>query len=154
MAKEIERKFLVNTNRIVLPPHSDYIHQGYLSSIPERSVRIRLKNDKAYLTVKGITHNFSRTEFEYSIPLNEATQMLYELCETPTIEKHRYVIDYEGFAWEIDVFHGLNEGLVIAEIELENTEQTFPLPEWIDLEVTKDSRYYNVNLIAHPFSTW
>lgn len=154
MAKEIERKFLVKTGQIKLPGNGDHIHQGYLSSVPERSVRVRLKNDRAYLTIKGGTVDMERTEFEYEIPVNDATTMLNELCEKPTIEKHRFVLNYKGFTWEVDVFHGENEGLVLAEIELISSGQEFPLPPWIDREVTNDMRYYNVNLVAHPYNSW
>jgi adenylate cyclase len=154
MAKEIERKFLVKADTYQqLAPGTVY-RQGYLSTVKERTVRVRTIDDKGYLTIKGITRGISRVEFEYEIPHAEATAMLDDLCIQPLVEKARYKVPLGGFVWEVDEFHGVNEGLVVAEIELESEEQTFDIPDWIAEEVSGDPRYFNSNLIANPFSSW
>lgn len=109
--------------------------------------------DKAALTIKGAVVGATRPEFEYEIPLDEANQLL-DLCEKPLIEKTRYKIEYRGLMWEVDEFHGMNEGLVIAECELDLEDQAIDKPDWIGGEVTDDPRYYNSNLIATPFTSW
>ncbi len=114
----------------------------------------RLPKDKGYLTIKGIATGASRQEFEYEIPVQEASQMLNDLCERPLIEKYRYKVEYGGLVWEIDEFLGENEGLTIAEIELSDEDQIFEKPAWVGEEVTEDPRYYNANLIKHPFTQW
>ncbi len=153
MGMEIERKFLVQSDAWRGVEGTRY-SQGYLSSAAERTVRVRTVKDKGYLTIKGVVSGASRQEFEYEIPLREANEMLNTLCERPLIEKYRYRIEYGGFIWEIDEFKGDNEGLLIAEIELPSEDQAFEKPNWVGEEVTEDPRYYNANLIQHPFTQW
>lgn len=152
MAKEIERKFLVKDN---WQPQGAGIKiaQGYLSTVPERTVRVRIKDDKGYLTIKGKNEGISRAEFEYEIPLQDAEALL-RLAEQPVLEKTRYLEKQGDFLWEIDVFAGDNEGLVVAEIELSTEETVFSRPSWLGEEVSGDVRYYNANLIKMPYSLW
>ncbi|MBS1198792.1 MAG: hypothetical protein H6R18_2577 [Proteobacteria bacterium] len=152
MAIEIERKFLV-TGTAWKSSHSILLSQGYLNRAKERTVRIRIACDQAFLTVKGVTTGASRQEFEYEIPLADAQKMLL-LCERPIIEKRRYMLEYEGHIWEIDEFLGVNEGLVVAEVELESEDQPFKRPVWLGLEVTNDPRYFNSNLANNPYTNW
>jgi adenylate cyclase len=154
MAKEIERKFLVTADAYRQLATGTHYRQGYLSTVKERTVRVRTIDSKGFLTIKGITRGISRVEFEYEIPHPEATAMLDDLCLQPLVEKTRYKIPMDGFVWEVDEFHGVNQGLVVAEIELESEGQTFNRPEWLGEEVSSDPRYFNSNLIANPFSTW
>jgi len=154
MGKEIERKFLVKNDSYRKFAEGKHYHQGYLNSQKERVVRVRTIGNDGFVTIKGITVGAVRLEYEYLIPLQDARELLGELCEKPTIEKHRYKVPYKGFTWEIDEFHGENEGLVVAEVELENEDQEFELPEFIGDEVTGDPRYFNSNLIQNPFKTW
>ena len=154
MGIEIERKFLLTgTTWKNLAPGTSY-RQGYLNSIKERTVRVRTIDDKGFLTIKGISVGATRVEYEYEIPFDDAENLLNELCEKPIIEKNRYKITHGGFVWEIDEFFGENEGLVVAEIELESEDQTFEKPEWVGEEVTGDPRYFNSNLIKNPFLKW
>lgn len=153
MGVEIERKFLVKHLPPSLPAPLE-ICQGYITDAPERVVRVRTMNDRAFLTVKGKTVHNRRLEFEYPIPLTDARQMLDLICLRPLIEKKRYTLDYKGFEWTVDLFFGDNLGLVLAEIELQTQDQVFPIPPWIDREVSSDPRYFNANLISAPFSTW
>lgn len=153
MAEEIERKFLVDGSEWRTLGRGEVFRQGYLSTVKERTVRIRVVGEQAWITVKGLTVGATRSEFEYSIPLADAEQML-ELCEQPIIEKTRHVVDAGGLRWEIDEFTGANRGLVVAEVELDDPDQSIELPDWIGAEVTDDPRYYNANLIAHPYSVW
>ena len=152
MGTEIERKFLVINDNFKTDEGIDY-QQGYLNRSPERTVRIRTAGDKAFITIKGKSVGAKRPEFEYEIPLSDAKEML-AMCEGPIIEKTRYICIHEGMKWEIDVFHGENEGLVIAEIELKSEEQEFSKPSWVGKEVTMEPRYYNSSLSAKPFSSW
>ncbi|MCX6235477.1 MAG: CYTH domain-containing protein [Bacteroidetes bacterium] len=154
MPREIERKFLVTGDHYRHLSKGTYYQQGYLSTVKERSIRIRIANGKGYLTIKGISKGATRKEYEYEIPVGDAREMLNDLCVKPKIEKYRYTFDHKGFTWEVDEFIGDNEGLVIAEIELDTEDQIFIKPEWIGEEITHDPRYYNVNLIANPFSRW
>lgn len=154
MAKEIERKFLLTGDQWKNLAEGTHYRQGYLNSIKERTVRIRTINDKAYLTIKGITVSATRAEYEYEIPHADCMEMLDGLAERPIIEKNRYKIPYGGFIWEVDEFLGVNEGLVVAEIELESEDQSFDKPEWVGEEVTGDPRYFNSNLVANPYTTW
>lgn len=154
MGTEIERKFLlVGDSWRALAKGTKY-RQGYLNSTKERVVRVRTIDDKGYLTIKGITTGATRVEYEYDIPENDATAMLDDLCEQPIIEKNRYKIDFAGFIWEVDEFFGENQGLVVAEVELESEEQSFEKPEWVGEEVTGDPKYFNSNLILNPFTKW
>lgn len=153
MGTEIERKFLLQGEGWQVGGGVTY-RQGYLSTTPERTVRVRTAGDKGYLTIKGLSRGASRLEFEYEIPLHEANQLLDELCHRPLIEKRRYKIPHGGLTWEVDEFFGENDGLVLAEIELEHEDQAFDRPAWLGREVTGDPRYYNANLVNHPYSRW
>ncbi len=154
MAKEIERKFLVVGDAWRALAQGVHYRQGYLNSIKERTVRIRTVGEKAVLTVKGPTVGVTRMEFEYQIPYDDCVAMLENLAEQPIIEKKRYKIPMGEFVWEIDEFFGVNEGLIVAEVELKSEDQAFEKPEWIGKEVSGDPRYFNSNLVAHPYSTW
>lgn len=127
--------------------------QGYLSVVPERTVRVRIAGDEAFLTVKGRNVKNSRAEFEYPIPLADAEQML-KLCEGPLVEKTRYAIPHAGKTWQVDEFSRDNHGLVTAEVELTSESEQPEIPDWIGEEVSGDPRYYNSNLARHPFSAW
>ncbi len=154
MAVEIERKFLVVEDSWRELAEGTSYRQGYLSTVKERTVRVRTIDDKGYLTIKGITIGATRAEYEYEIPAADANEMLDTLCEQPIIEKKRYKIPRDGFTWEIDEFGGVNEGLIVAEIELESEDQAFDKPGWVGEEVTGDPKYFNSNLIANPFTAW
>ena len=154
MGVEIERKFLVEGDEWRAGSTGTEYRQGYLSTVKERTVRIRTMGGRAVLTVKGITVGATRAEFEYDIPFGDAEQMLDGLCERPLIEKTRHLIEYRGLTWEVDEFDGANAGLLIAEVELDEDGQTVELPSWVGDEVTDDPRYYNANLIAHPYREW
>ena len=153
MGTEIERKFLVKEGAWREANATRY-RQGYLSTVKERTVRVRTISDKGYLTIKGITVGASRAEFEYEIPVADAEDMLDNLCEKPLIEKNRYKVEKGSLTWEVDEFFGVNAGLIIAEVELESEDQSFAKPEWVTEEVTADPRYYNANLINNPYSSW
>lgn len=153
MGKEIERKYLVQGEEWKALAEGTLYRQGYLNSLKERVVRVRTMGERAALTVKGITVGATRAEFEYEIPFADATNML-ELCEQPLIEKTRYKIPLGGLVWEVDEFHGVNEGLTVAECELESEDQDIDMPAWVGEEVTGDPRYFNSNLITHPYSAW
>jgi len=155
MSQEIERKFLIKGD---FKQHSDSsmrITQGYLSSVPERIVRIRIYGDKAFLTIKGITNSagISRYEWEKEIAVNEAYELL-KLCEPGIIDKTRYLVKSGKNTFEVDEFYGENEGLVVAEIELAAEDQHFEKPDWLGEEVTGDRRYFNSRLVKTPFSKW
>lgn len=154
MTTEIERKFLVDPN--IWKPQGEgvFYRQGYLSSAPERVVRVRSSGSEAFLTIKGSTEKFSRLEFEYPIPQGDAAILLDRLCERPLIEKTRYKQKVGDHVWEIDVFHGDNEGLIVAEIEVRAESETFERPPWIKNEVSDDPRYFNSNLSRNPFRKW
>ena len=154
MAKEIERKFLVNGDAWRALAKGTMYRQGYLNSAKERTVRIRTADEKAFLTVKGITVGAVRSEYEYEIPFDEGNAMLEQLAEKPLIEKRRYKIPVAGVTWEIDEFLGDNAGLIVAEVELTSEDQVFDKPAWLGKEVTGDPRYYNANLIKNPFTHW
>lgn len=154
MSTEIERKFLITGDAWRGVGISTVFRQGYLSTVKERTVRVRAAGDQGSITVKGITIGAARTEFEYSIPLADADAMLDELCERPIVEKTRHVVEVDGTIWEIDEFAGVNEGLIVAEVELDSIDQEVTRPDWIGDEVTDDPRYFNANLISHPYSEW
>ncbi|APG26762.1 adenylate cyclase [Syntrophotalea acetylenivorans] len=154
MAIEIERKYLVRSDKWRKEAVGTAYRQGYLTVDPERTVRVRIAGDKGFLTIKGKTEGISRSEFEYSIPLAEATQLLDTLCLRPLIEKVRYKVNYSQHLWEIDVFAGVNEGLVLAEVELESSDDQVELPPWAGKEVTSDPRYYNASLSKFPYQSW
>jgi adenylate cyclase len=153
MGVEIERKFLVADlgflDGVVGVPY----RQGYLSADPDRTVRIRRAGEHAYVTIKGRSHGASRAEFEYEIPVADADEML-ALCVPPLIEKVRHRVEHTGRTFEVDVFAGANEGLVVAEVELPSEDAVVDLPPWIGDEVTGDSRYFNANLVANPYRDW
>ena len=153
MGQEIERKFLVDVARWRPAGAGVAFRQGYLSSHPERTVRVRLEGDAGKLTIKGVTSGVSRLELEYAIPRADAEQLL-ALCERPLIEKVRHTEEHAGKTWEIDVFGGENEGLVIAELELRSEDEPFARPPWALAEVSHDPRYYNASLVRAPYRTW
>lgn len=153
---EIERKFLVVNNDFIKESHSHFtIAQGYLNSDPARSVRVRIKEGKSFLTIKGMGNESgtTRLEWETEIPLDEG-QKLLELCEKGRIEKTRYLIRKGLHTFEVDVFEGDNKGLIMAEIELGNEDENFEKPHWLGNEVTNDERYYNAYLSRKPYSGW
>ncbi len=154
MAQEIERKFLVKGEGWRKLSSGVLYSQGYLSTVKERTVRIRIQNNEATLTIKSITKGISRSEFEYTIPLVDAEIMLQQLAVQPIIKKYRYRIPVDDVVWEIDEFLGANQGLIIAELELQSPDQIFRLPDWIGQEVSSDPRYYNNNLVKKPFTEW
>lgn len=154
MGVEIERKFLVRGDRWKILGQGVLLRQGYLSSSPERTVRVRIEGDSAMLTIKGKSSGATRSEWEYPVPLADAQAFLDTLCERPIIEKKRYRIPFEGMVWEVDEFFGENAGLVVAEIELTAENQSFAKPDWIAEEVTQDPRYFNSSLIRNPYSRW
>jgi len=155
MGVEIERKYLVTGN-----PWSLYdkvktttIKQGYISKSKKHTVRIRLTNKKAMITIKGPTKGFSRSEFEYEIPYDDGLELI-KMCDGDLIDKTRYVVtDEHGQVWDIDEFHGINEGLVVAEIEIPSEDTPIVIPNWVTKEVTFDKRYTNVYLSSHLVST-
>ena len=153
---EIERKFLVTSDAFKEEAYAqNRIKQGYLSSVPERTVRVRIKGNKGYLTIKGITNKtgLSRFEWEKEIPIVEAETLLL-LCETGVIDKTRFEIKTSNHVFEVDEFYGENESLVMAEIELNSESETFEKPSWLGQEVTNDERYYNSYLSKNPFKKW
>lgn len=154
MGVEIERKFLLQGDAWRGLGQAVLLRQGYLSSARERVVRVRIEGEQAMLTIKGANVGATRGEWEYPIPLADAVELLDGLCEQPLIEKYRHRIEHAGMVWEVDEFLGANAGLVVAEIELGSEDQPFEKPEWIGAEVSGDARYYNANLIRHPFSQW
>jgi len=154
MGIEIERKFLVESDGWKAVAGAGMAcRQGYLASDPEKTVRVRIIGEQAFLTIKGVTSGISRPEFEYEIPVAEAADMM-EMCGSAIVEKTRYFIGYGGMVWELDVFSGANEGLVMAEIELESEAQEFGRPDWVGKEVSVDPHYYNAYLARHPFTAW
>ena len=155
MGKEIERKFLMQGAawREVAGKGTSY-RQGYLSTVKERTVRVRTIDEKGFLTIKGITVGVSRKEFEYEIPVKEADDILTNLCEKPLIEKNRYKVELNGLTWEIDEFFGDNDGLIIVEVELTSEDQSYDKPTWVGEEVSGDPRYFNSNLTKNPYKSW
>ena len=152
MSVEIERKFLVRGDDWRTDQGIRFI-QGYLNRDMERTVRVRIAGAQAFLTIKGINTGATRAEYEYEIPVFDAEELL-KICDGPLIEKTRHTVVYTGMTWEIDEFHGANEGLVVAEVELEKEDQCFERPGWLGPEVTGDVRYFNSNLYANPYSSW
>ncbi|MDP4291434.1 MAG: CYTH domain-containing protein [Bacteroidota bacterium] len=154
MAKEIERKFRVRNESFKAFSTGVLYRQGYLSRDIERTVRIRVSGENAFITIKGMTNGFERLEFEYPILLEDANQMLEAICIKPLIEKLRYKVMCNGHLWEVDEFIGDNEGLIVAEVELESNDEEVVIPDWIGEEVTGDPRYYNSNMVTNPFKNW
>lgn len=155
MPKEIERKFLIEPKawEKLTKPVGKHYKQGYIPGGDEVTIRIRLVNSKGYLTLKGKTVGISREEFEYEIPYKEAIEMINSFTNSGT-EKIRYEIPVDNVIWEVDEFLGDNAGLIVAEIELQNENQTFDKPSWVGQEVTSDSRYFNSRLAIHPYCDW
>lgn len=175
MGKEIERKFLTQADTYRQLATGTYYHQGYIPTLNGMTVRIRIAGERAYTTFKDHAVGLTRHEFEYEIPVDDAQQMLTLMCTQPQIEKHRFVIPLEsctdaegnrciatlsdgtlieGLHWEVDEFHGDNEGLVVAELEVPSEDVRFTLPAWIGQEVTGDHRYYNSQLCKVPYKRW
>lgn len=155
MALEIERKFLVTGDFRRETFEVSRIRQGYLNSHPGRTVRVRVRDERAYLTIKGASdeNGLSRYEFEQAIPLEDAEELL-KICEPGMIDKERFLVKKGNHTWEIDVFHGENEGLIVAELELRSEDEPFERPDWLGEEVSGDRRYYNSELTKHPFHRW
>ena len=155
MGVEIERKFLVvdESWREAASAGMRY-RQGYLSTDPSNSVRVRVSGDKAWLTIKSATIGVTRHEYEYEIPAADGHGILDGLCVKPLIEKTRFIVQHDGHVWEVDVFEGDNAGLVVAEIELGSADEEFTVPEWASEDVSGDVRYYNQRLVEHPYSSW
>lgn len=155
MAQEIERKFLVCAEFMDQVYSSQRIVQGYICSTPGRTVRVRIRGDKGFLTIKGASNEkgLSRYEFEKEISVEEAEQLI-QLCEPGIIDKIRHLIKAGNHTFEVDVFHGANQGLIVAEIELGSEDEPFEHPHWLGQEVSGDRRYYNSMLTKHPYSTW
>jgi CYTH domain-containing protein len=155
MAIEIERKFLVNRGKwnATVKKHGKLYNQGYISTDPDKTIRVRLTETAGFLTIKGLSIGASRPEFEYEIPAEDAKELLEKFCPT-VVAKTRHEISYNGKLWEADEFLGENEGLIVAEIELKDEQETFDLPAWIDREVTGEEKYYNSSLSNKPFKKW
>ena len=155
MGTEIERKFTLKNAqwRQDIYKSQRYV-QGYLAGNDRTSVRVRIAGENANINIKSATLGIYRQEYEYSIPLDDAQKMLDDLCEKPIIDKIRHFVNYAGKVWEIDEFSGDNDGLIVAEIELDDVDEQFELPEWADEDVSHDKRYYNVCLVKHPFKDW
>jgi len=154
VGQEIERKFLVTNDTWRRNATGTHYRQGFLSTEPERTVRVRIAGDRGTLTIKGKTIGATRPEFEYDIPREDAKQLLDTLCQRPLIEKVRHVLREGAHTWEVDVFEGDNTGLVVAEIELQREDEPFERPPWLGEEVTDDPRYFNASLVQNPYSRW
>jgi adenylate cyclase len=154
MAKEIERKFLVKNESFKLFSTGVIYRQGYLNRDKERTVRVRVAGELAFITIKGLTNGMERLEFEYRIPLEDANEMLETICVKPFIEKLRYKIMSDNHLWEVDEFIGDNEGLTVAEVELKSADEHVIIPDWVGQEVTGDLMYFNSNLVINPFKNW
>ncbi|WP_275099318.1 CYTH domain-containing protein [Sedimenticola hydrogenitrophicus] len=155
MALEIERKFLVVNDKWKDNILSEAVlKQGYIANQPNATVRVRIAGDSACLNLKSATKGISRSEFEYPIPLADAEQILAQLAEQPFIDKTRYKVRWGGHVWDLDLFAGENSGLIMAEVELSSEDEPFELPPWAGEEVSGDPRYYNANLVKHPYSQW
>jgi adenylate cyclase len=155
MGVEIERKYLVDKEKWQQSARGNrrFYQQGYLLTDPAKTIRVRLSDKDAFITIKGSTVGASRLEYEYAIPRQDAKELLDGFCVS-VITKYRYEVQFGDKLWEVDEFVGDNEGLIIAEIELSSEEETFDLPEWVDKEVTGDKRYYNSYLSMHPYKNW
>ena len=154
MAQEIERKYRVVNDDWRQAATGTRYRQGYLMNQQQATVRVRIAGDRAFLTLKGATTGITRLEFEYEIPVGDADTLLTELCQAPLIEKTRYRIPIGNHTWEVDEFWGDNAGLIVAEVELKSADEPIELPAWVGQEVSNDPRYYNANLVQHPYCTW
>jgi adenylate cyclase len=155
MGIEIERKFLVKKDKWaqVVKKEKSLFRQGYILSDQQKTIRVRLTDKEAFLTIKGQTVGASRPEFEYNIPTEDARHMLDNFCISE-LSKIRYFIPHDGHTWEVDEFLGLNEGLIVAEIELGSEDEAFSLPDWVDKDVTSEKKYTNSNLAVKPYGQW
>ncbi|WP_293312095.1 CYTH domain-containing protein [Pedobacter sp. UBA5917] len=155
MGKEIERKFLIDQTKWdnLNKPVGKLLRQGYLLTDKDKTIRVRATETKGFLTIKGQTIGASRLEYEYEIPVTEATELL-DNFSVSELSKTRYEIEFSGKLWEVDVFSDDNKGLIVAEIELESEDETFDLPDWVAKEVTEEEKYYNSNLTVKPFKNW
>ena len=154
MGLEIERKFLIDKTLCPLPAEGIKMVQGYLVRTMELAIRLRLAGEEAFLTIKGAQKNFTRSEYEYTIPAADAEKMLDEFADGQLVSKTRYLIPVGSHTWEVDIFEGANSPLAVAEIELAGEDEKFELPNWIKCEVTGDKRYNNTYLAEHPYSEW
>ena len=154
MAIEIERKFLVKEKPFSIAKRSLKINQGYIINEKSKVIRVREKGDDYFLTIKGNNIGISRLEYDFPISKEDAKELIFHFCKTTVIEKTRHYIEHKGHTWEVDEFHGKNNGLIVAEIELESEDEKFEKPDWVGEEVTQDDRYYNMNLAIHPFTSW
>ena len=155
MGLEVERKFLVRDESWRADVTSaTRIVQGYVAQTPTATVRIRVRGDRGYITIKGASVGIGRSEFEYEIPVADALAMLDELAQGPVIDKVRHLVTVGAHVWEVDVFSGENAPLVMAEVELAGADEDFVRPDWAGAEVSDDARYFNVNLARTPYSTW
>ena len=154
MAIEIERKFLIKEKPFSIAKRSLKINQGYIINEKSKVIRVREKGDDYFLTIKGNNIGISRLEYDFPISKEDAKELIFHFCKTTLIEKTRHYIKYKGHTWEVDEFHGKNNGLIVAEIELESEDEKFEIPDWVGEEVTQDDRYYNMNLAIHPFTSW
>jgi adenylate cyclase len=153
MGIEIERKFLVINDAWRSQAVGTFYCQGYIAKTENVTVRVRIIGNQGFVTVKGKTERYSRPEFEYPIPVDDAKEMMQLWC-TYVVEKNRYRIPIDNLVWEVDEFKGLNEGLVIAEVELEHPDQVVPLPPWLGAEVSHQSQYFNSSLAQNPYQEW
>ena len=155
MATEIEHKYLVMKDiwEKIIPNKSVEIRQAYLLTDPEKTIRVRTKGNSGFITIKGKANRASRLEFEYEIPIEDAIELINKFCSN-LIEKTRHIVIHDNNTWKVDEFKGLNEGLIIAEIELTSEDEKYSIPNWIDKNVTEDLRYANSNLTIKPFKTW
>ena len=155
MPLEIERKFLVKKELWQQwdKPSGELFRQGYLLTDPKKTIRVRQTADKGFITIKGISVGATRTEYEYEIPVSEAEELLDHFCGSE-LSKNRFKILFEGKLWEVDEFLGDNEGLIVAEIELQSEDEIFSIPNWVDIEVTSEEKYYNSNLTLNPYKNW
>ena len=155
MGKEIERKFLIDQQKWdnLNKPEGKLFRQGYLLTDKDKTIRVRATETKGFLTIKGQTIGATRLEYEYEIPVTEATELLDNFAVSE-LSKTRYEIKFNDKLWEVDVFSGDNLGLIVAEIELESEDETFDLPDWVSTEVTEEAKYYNSNLTVKPFKDW
>jgi adenylate cyclase len=155
MALEIERKFLVSNDAWKISVSRKIrMRQGYLSEGYDRSVRVRIENESAHINIKSSRDGIHRLEYEYTIPVSDAEEILDRVALKPLVEKTRHIVHHKGLEWEIDVFEGDNKGLIVAEVELPSADTHIPMPEWVGMEVSDDMRYYNVSLQKHPYNSW
>ncbi|MDO3384817.1 CYTH domain-containing protein [Gilvimarinus sp. SDUM040013] len=154
MGIEIERKFLVDVSLLPELVAGTYISQGYVETASSTVVRIRVKGNIGYLTLKGESTGIACAEYEYEIPKADAKEIIATLCAGKTVEKTRYEYPVANHTWEVDIFHGENQGLIVAEIELGAENEEFLKPDWVMEEVTGQTRYFNSQLLNHPYATW